>query len=158
MAVSIRAGAGLTGLAYMQRMISGEFPPPPIAQLMGFSLVSVAPGEAVFECRPGEQHYNPLGTVHGGLAMTLLDSAMGCCIHTLLPAGTGYTTAELKVNYIRAMTPRTGLVRAVGAVIHVGRQLAVAEGRLTGEDGRLYAHGTTTCLVFPLPKDEGGAR
>ena len=148
---SIRAGAGLTGLAYMQRMISGEFPPPPIAQLMGFSLVSVAPGEAVFECRPGEQHYNPLGTVHGGLAMTLLDSAMGCCIHTLLPAGTGYTTLEAKVNLVRAMTADTGVVRCTGRVIHSGRSTATSEGRIEDAAGRLLAHGTTTCIVFSAP-------
>ena len=109
------------------------------------------PGEAEFVCTPGERHTNPLGTVHGGLAATLLDSAMGCAVHTTLEPGIGYTTAELKINYIRAMTPQTGPVHAVGKVVHVGRQMAVAEGRLTGADGRLYATGSTTCLVFPLP-------
>jgi len=145
------AGADLTGLQFMQRMIAGEFPPPPIAQLMGFTLVSVAPGEAVFECRPGEQHYNPLGTVHGGLAMTLLDSAIGCCIHTLLPARTGYTTLEAKVNLVRAMSANTGLVRCTGRVIHNGRSTATSEGRLEDTTGRLLAHGTTTCIVFSAP-------
>lgn len=148
---ALRAGAGLSGLDALQRMVAGEFPPPPIAQLMGFRLVRVAPGEAVFECCPGEQHYNPLGTVHGGLAMTLLDSAMGCAIHTLRPPGSGYTTLEAKVNMVRAISAETGKIHCTGAVIHHGRSTATAEGRLVDAAGRLLAHGTTTCLLFEAP-------
>jgi len=102
----------------------------------------------LFECEPGEQHYNPIGVVHGGLAMTLLDSAMGCSVHTRLPAGKGYTTLEAKVNLVRAITIRTGTLRATGRVIHLGGKTATAEGRLEDADGKLYAHGTTTCIVL----------
>lgn len=147
----------MSGLDYLRSLFEGH-DGAAIGRTLGFEPGGFAEGRAEFVCTPGPQHGNPLGTIHGGVAATLLDSAMGCAVHTTLPAGTGYTTAELKINYIRAMTPRTGLVRAVGTVIHVGRQMAVAEGRLTGEDGRLYAHGTTTCLVFPLPTDEGTSR
>lgn len=140
----------MSGLDYLRQLFGRGGPG--IGRTLGFEAEEFAEGRASFTCIPGEGHTNPLGTIHGGIAATMLDSAMGCAVHTTLPPGIGYTTAELKINYIRAMTPRTGLVRAVGTVIHVGRQLAVAEGRLTGEDGRLYAHGTTTCLVFPLPE------
>ncbi len=146
--VPLAAGRELSGLEYMRRMIAGEFPPPPIAKLVGFRLAAVAPGEAVFECEPGEQHYNPIGVVHGGLAMTLLDSAMGCAVHTLLAKGTGYTTLEVKVNLVRAMTKDTGLLRCTGKVIHQGRSTATAEGRIEDAAGKLYAHGSTTCIVF----------
>ena len=105
-------------------------------------------GLAVFECEPAEQHYNPIGVVHGGLAMTLLDSAMGCCVHTRLPAGTAYTTLEVKVNLVRAITAKTGLIRATGKVIHLGGKTATAEGRLEDAAGKLYAHGTTTCIIL----------
>ena len=146
--VPLAKGKGLTGLEYMRRLISGEFPAPPISKLLGFRLASVAEGEAVFECVPGEQHYNPIGVVHGGLPMTLLDSAMGCAVHTLLPAGTGYTTLEVKVNMVRAITHETGVVRALGKVIHHGRSTATAEGRLEDSAGKLYAHGSTTCIIL----------
>jgi len=146
--VPLAAGKELSGLEYMQRLIAGEFPPPPISKLLGFRLASVAPGEAVFECLPGEQHYNPIGVVHGGLAMTLLDSAMGCCVHTLLPKGAGYSTLEVKANMVRAITQDTGLLRAFGKVIHQGRTTATAEGRLEDASRKLYAHGTTTCIIL----------
>jgi uncharacterized protein (TIGR00369 family) len=146
--VPLAAGKGLSGLEYMRRLIAGEFPQAPIMKLLGFRLASVAPGEAVFECVPGEQHYNPIGVVHGGLAMTLLDSAMGCCVHTLLPQGAGYTTLEVKVNMVRAITRDTGLLRSTGKVIHQGRTTATAEGRLEDAAGKLYAHGTTTCIIL----------
>jgi uncharacterized protein (TIGR00369 family) len=103
---------------------------------------------AVFECNPGEQHYNPIGVVHGGLAMTLLDSAMGCCVHTRLPPGTGYTTLEVKVNLVRPITIKTGLIRATGKVIHFGGRTATAEARLEDAAGKLFAHGTTTCIIL----------
>ena len=140
----------MSGLDYL-RTVFAAGAGAAIGETVGFAAARFDPGEAEFACTPGARHCNPLGTVHGGLAATLLDSAMGCAVHTRLEPGIGYTTAELKINYIRAMTPQTGEVRAVGKVVHVGRQLAVAEGRLTGADGRLYATGSTTCLVFPLP-------
>jgi uncharacterized protein (TIGR00369 family) len=144
--------AGKTGMEIMQAMLAGELPYPHIADTMDFSLISVAPGQAIFQGTPQLKHYNPLGSVHGGWYATLLDSAVGCAIHTLMPVGRGYTTAELSVNIVRAASHKTGPLRAVGNVIHCGRQLATAEGRIVGADGKLYAHATTTCLVFELPK------
>jgi uncharacterized protein (TIGR00369 family) len=142
------AGRALSGLAYMQEMIAGRIPVPPIMRLLGYRLAQVAEGLAVFECEPGEQHYNPIGVVHGGLAMTLLDSAMGCCVHTRLPAGTGYTTLEAKINLVRAITAKSGLLRATGRVIHLGGKTATAEARLEDSQGKLYAHSTTTCIIL----------
>jgi len=142
------AGQSLSGLAYMHEMVAGRIAAPPIMQLLGYRLTQVAEGLAVFECEPGEQHYNPIGVVHGGLAMTLLDSAMGCCVHTRLPPGTGYTTLEVKVNLVRAITAKTGLIRATGRVIHLGGKTATAEARLEDAAGKLYAHGTTTCIIL----------
>ena len=142
------AGKALAGLDYMKEMIAGRIAPPPIMRLMGFRLTQVGEGLAVFECEPGEQHYNPIGVVHGGLAMTLLDSAMGCCVHTRLQAGVGYTTLEAKVNLVRAITAKTGTIRATGKVIHFGGKTATAEGRLEDAAGKLYAHGTTTCIIL----------
>jgi len=141
----------LSGLELMTGLIEGRYPPPPIAVLMNFSVVEVEEGRAVFAAKPSVDHYNPLGGVHGGYISTLLDSCMGCAIHTRLKAGKGYTTLELKVNFIRGVTADTGEVRAEGNVIHVGGQTATAEGRLIDSRGRLLAHGTTTCLIFPLP-------
>jgi uncharacterized protein (TIGR00369 family) len=142
------AGKALAGLEYMNEMIAGRIAPPPIMRLMGFRLTEVGEGLAVFECDPGEQHYNPIGVVHGGLAMTLLDSAMGCCVHTRLKANVGYTTLEAKVNMVRAITSKTGTLRATGKVIHLGGKTATAEGRLEDAAGKLYAHGTTTCIIL----------
>lgn len=141
-------GRRMRGLEYLKAMQSGEVPPPPIALLMNMGVTEVEEGRVVFSAGPGEYHYNPIGTVHGGLAATLLDSAMGCAIHSVLPAGTGYTTLELKVNYLRPMTSKTGTVYCEGKVIYVGGRVATAEGRLTDADGKLYAHGTTTCMVM----------
>jgi uncharacterized protein (TIGR00369 family) len=129
-------------------MRDGRLPPPPIAELLGFRLVEVEPGRAVFEVTPGERHYNPIGVVHGGLAMTLLDSAMGCSVQTQMPAGGGYTTLEAKTNLVRAITTETGLLRAIGNVVHVGKRIATAEGRLEDKAGKLYAHSSTTCIVL----------
>jgi uncharacterized protein (TIGR00369 family) len=143
--------AGLSGLAMMQAMLDGRLPFAAIAQTLDFLIVEVGPGRAVFQGTPGPQLLNPLGTVHGGWFATLLDSALGCAVHTMLPPGRGYTTAELGVNMVRALTPKVPRVRAEGRVIHCGRQLATAEARLVGPDGTLYAHATTTCLVFDLP-------
>ena len=121
-----------------------------IAELLGFRLVEVEPGFACFEIEPAEYHYNPIGVVHGGVAGTLLDSAMGCSIHATLPSGTAYTTLEFKVNLVRPITKDTGLLRCEGHVVHGGKRAATAEGKLTGRDGKLYAHGSTTCMIFAL--------
>jgi uncharacterized protein (TIGR00369 family) len=142
------SGRGLSGLEYMRAIAAGEIPPPPIAVLLGFELVEVDEGRAVFAVTPQEFHYNPIGVVHGGLAATLLDSAMGCAVHSTLPAGTAYTTLEVKVNFARAITRDTGRVISEGTVIHRGRTVATAEGRIVAEaTGKLLAHGTTTCLL-----------
>ena len=140
--------AGRTGLEMLEAMLAGELPPPPIASGLDFLILRVERGAALFQGRPSFQHYNPLGVVHGGWIATLLDSAMGCAVHSTLPAGTGYTTLELKVNFVRAVTREVPLVRAEGKLVHGGRQVAVAQGRLVGPDGKLHAHATTTCLIF----------
>ena len=143
-----KSAVGLSGMEYLQKIVSGELPPPPIANLMNFRLGELSEGHAVFLVEPAEYHYNPIGVVHGGLAATLLDSAMGCAIHSTLPAGAAYTTLEMKVNFIRAMTAETGEVRGEANVIHVGARTATAEGRIVDRGGKLYAHATTTCIIF----------
>ncbi len=143
--------AGLNGLQQMQAMLEGRLPYPHIADTMDFALVEVGEGRAVFQGQPQLKHYNPLGSVHGGWYATLLDSALGCAVHTTLPVGRGYTTAELGVNIVRAASHKSGPLRAIGTVLHAGRQLATAEARIVGADGKLYAHATTTCLVFEAP-------
>ena len=143
--------AGKTGLEVMQAMLRGEMPHPPIARTLDFTLMEVGPGMAVFQGTPQLNHYNPLGSVHGGWFATLLDSALGCAVHTMMPPGRAYTTAELGVNLVKAITTKVVRVRAEGRVLHCGRQLATAEARLVGPDGTLYAHATTTCLVFEMP-------
>jgi uncharacterized protein (TIGR00369 family) len=142
------ARAGMTGMEFLCAIRDARLPAPPIAQLLGFRLVEVDSGHAVFEVQPGEQHYNPIGVVHGGLAMTLLDSAMGCAVHSQMPTGGGYTTLEAKTNLVRPITVQTGVLRAIGKTLHVGSRIATAEGRLVDGAGRLYAHATTTCLVL----------
>jgi uncharacterized protein (TIGR00369 family) len=142
--------AGKSGLEVMQAMLSGELPHATIASTLDFTLVSVDEGKAVFQGTPGAAHLNPMGTVHGGWFATLLDSALGCAVHTRMPPGRAYTTAELSVNIVRALTPKVQRVRAIGRVIHCGRQLATADAQLIGPDGTLYAHATTTCLVFEV--------
>lgn len=140
--------AGKTGLQVFEAMFAGELPAAPIAGTLGFMLVETRHGYAAFQGKPQFAHYNPLGTVHGGWIATLLDSAVACAVHTTLAPGKAYTTLELKVNYVKALTERTPLVRAVGEVIAVGSRVATSEGRLIGPDGALYAHATTTCLIF----------
>jgi len=142
------AARGLTGLEFLQKMVAGELPPPPIAALLSFELVELSEGRAIFAVEPKEYHYNPIGVVHGGLAATLLDSAMGCAVHSTLPAGAGYTTLEIKVNFVRAITADTGRVVAEAKLIHLGGRTATAEGRVIDEAGKLYAHATTTCLIL----------
>jgi uncharacterized protein (TIGR00369 family) len=148
--VPIEQVRALDGLALFKGLVEGRFPAPPIAKVLGFTLTEVEFGRVVFAYTPVADHYNPLGTVHGGVAATLLDSVMGCCVHTTLKAGIGYTTVEIKVNYVRAMTDKTGPVTVEGKVINVGSRIATSEGRLYDGAGKLLAHGTTTCLIFPI--------
>jgi uncharacterized protein (TIGR00369 family) len=139
----------LSGLEHLEAIRAGDVPPPPIAALMGIELVEASKGRAVFAAEPAEYHYNPIGAVHGGLAATLLDSAMGCAVQTTLDPGVGYTTLELKVNFVRPMTVDTGRVRAEATLVHRGGTIATAEGRVVVErTGKLIAHGSTTCLVM----------
>ncbi|MFI4929379.1 MAG: PaaI family thioesterase [Burkholderiales bacterium] len=140
--------AGKSGLQMFEAMLAGQVPRPPITTTLQFWLVEAQFGHAEFQGKPAFDHYNPLGSVHGGWMATLLDSAVGCAVHTLLPAGKAYTTLELKVNFVKALSDRVPLVRAIGDVIHSGSRVATAEGRLVGPDGTLYAHATTTCLIF----------
>lgn len=140
--------AQMSGLAFFQAWLNGQIPPPPIGELMNMSLAEVADGRVVFTLPPAEYHFNPIGSVHGGVTATILDSAMACAVHTRLPAGGAYTTLEIKINYLRPITADTGLLTAVGQVIHMGRRMATAEGRLADAAGKLYAHGTTTCMVL----------
>ncbi len=143
----------MSGMDVFDAIFKGELPAPPIGETMDFIPVHMAPGLAIFQGRPLPRHFNPLGTVHGGWFCTLLDSAMGCAVHTTLPAGKGYTTLEVKVNMLRPLTDAVELVRAEGKVIHAGRQVATAEGRLVDAVGKVYGHATTTCMIF----DQAGA-
>ena len=144
----LKAAPGKSGLEFLREVFEGRLPPPPIAATMGFTGVEVEEGKAVFVGEPAEYLYNPIGTVHGGFAMTLLDSAMGCAIHTTMRVGERYTTLELKANFVRPITIETGRVRCEGVVIHRGGTIATAEAKLLAEStGKLLAHGTTTCLI-----------
>lgn len=139
---------GMTGMEVFDAIFAGKLPPAPIGDSLDYIPVHVEPRLAIFQGKPLLRHYNPLGTVHGGWFCTLLDSAVGCAVHTTLPAAKGYTTLELKVNMLRPLTDAVPLVRAEGKVVHAGRQIAIAEGRIVGPDGKLYAHATTTCMIF----------
>ena len=138
----------LSGLEYMRQLMTGEREPSGMARLMNMRLVEVEEGRAVFAVSPDERHYNGLGIAHGGLAATLLDSALGCAINTVMPAGRVFTTLEMKINYVRPMRRETGEVRCEAEVLHAGGRVATAEGRITDADGKLYAHGTATCMLF----------
>jgi uncharacterized protein (TIGR00369 family) len=140
----------MSGVDFLRGILEGRVPPPPMAQTLDFHLMEVTEGRAVFQGEPGHAFYNPIGSVHGGWASTLLDSCMGCAVHSTLPQGQGYITVDIKVNLIRALSHATGPVRAIGTIVNAGRTIAIAEGRLVGPEGRLYAHGTSTCMVFPL--------
>jgi uncharacterized protein (TIGR00369 family) len=147
-APGLAKAAGMTGLEYIRAILEGRLPPPPMAVTLDFALAEAEPGKAVFRSRAAEFLYNPIGVVHGGFAMTLLDSAMGVAIHTTLAKGERYTTLETKVNFVRPVVLETGAVRCDATVIHRGRRIATAEGRLIAESsGKLLAHGTTTCLI-----------
>jgi uncharacterized protein (TIGR00369 family) len=142
-------GAEMAGLDYVRAVQSGELPPPPIAVVMNFRIAELDEGRAVFMGEPGEEHYNPIGVVHGGYASTILDSALGCAVHTTLPAGVGYTSQTLEVKYLRPITRDTGAVRTEAEVVHRGRKTATAEARLTSAaTGNLLATGTSTCLIL----------
>jgi uncharacterized protein (TIGR00369 family) len=145
--------ASMAGLDFVRAIFEGKLPAPPIMQTIEPFDSTAEPGVVVIHSTPGFRHYNPIGLVHGGYAATLLDSAMGLAVHTMLPAGTGYTTLEFKISFIKGMTRDTGPVRTEGRTLNVGRRAATAEARITDARGRLLAHGTTTCLVFDIPKD-----
>lgn len=138
----------MSGLEFLQAWIDGRLPSPPIGQVFDFDAVAVEKGRVLFAGIPDARFYNPIGTVHGGWAATLLDSCMACAVHSTLEPGQGYTTLEIKINYVRAMTDRTGRVEAEGKVVHAGKQVATAEGWLRDAQGRIVAHGSTTCMVF----------
>jgi uncharacterized protein (TIGR00369 family) len=143
----------LSGLDYFAGLRDGSIAPPPIASLMKFDLIEATHGHVEFVCRPGEAHYNPLGTVHGGVACTLLDTALGCAAHTTLAVGLGYTSIDLAVKYLRPVTLRKGALRAEGSVVKAGSRLIFTEGRLSAADGELLATATSTLLVFPHQPD-----
>ena len=138
----------LSGLEYMRQLMTGEREASGMARLMNMRLIEVEEGRAVFAVEPDERHYNGLGIAHGGLAATLLDSALGCAINTVMPAGRVFTTLEMKINYVRPMRRETGEVRCEAGVLHAGSRVATAEGRLVDASGKLYAHGTATCMLF----------
>jgi uncharacterized protein (TIGR00369 family) len=148
--IGAKAALTLSGLDYLRGIGNGAFPPPPIVDLVDFRLLEVEEGRIVFGFTPGEYHYNPIGSVHGGVISTLLDSALSCAVHSTLPASTGYTTLEIKVNYVRPVTAKTGPMRCEGKVIHRGGQVATSESFLTDADGKLYAHASGTCLIFKI--------
>jgi uncharacterized protein (TIGR00369 family) len=143
--------AGKSGREILEAMMAGELPYPPMNETMNMTLLEVGEGYAVFQGIPLLQHYNPLGTVHGGWFASLLDSALGCAVQTTLPAGRSYTTVELSINIVRPASHKTGPLRATGRLIHGGGRLATAEARIEDEQGKLYAHATTTCFVFDVP-------
>jgi uncharacterized protein (TIGR00369 family) len=144
--------ASMSGIDFLRKMFAGEMPHATMMQQVGLTGGSAEPGFVVFRAIPGPQHYNPVGSVHGGFTATLLDSAMGCAVHSMLPAGTLYTSLEFKISLIRPVTKDLGEVRAEGRVLNVGRRVGTADGKLLDAKGRLLAHGTTTCLVFEAPK------
>ena len=147
-APTLARAAGMTGLEYICAIFEGRLPAPPIAQTIGFAGAEASEGRTVFVSEPGEHLYNPIGVVHGGFALTLLDSALGCAVHTTLPKGVRYTSLETKVNFVRPITVETGPVRCEATVVYRGRTVATAEGRLVeAKTGKLLAHGTTTCLI-----------
>jgi uncharacterized protein (TIGR00369 family) len=145
-----RVAPDYDGIGFLEAIRTGELPPPPIAELLGFEIVDVAPGRVTFAMQAAEKHYNPIGMVHGGVTATLLDTVMGCALHSLLPKGVGYSTSDISIRYVRPITVHTGRVVATGTVLHQGRRTATAEGRIVDADmGRLLAHGTSTLMVLP---------
>jgi uncharacterized protein (TIGR00369 family) len=143
----VAAGRELAGRDYLEAMVAGDLPPPPICATIGFRFVSVDAGVVVMELSPGEHQYNTIGTVHGGVIVTLLDSVAGSAVHSTLPAGVGYTTVDITTSFLRTVRADTGLLRAEGRVIKAGRRVALAEATLTDDTGSLYAHATANCLI-----------
>ncbi|MFD7447038.1 PaaI family thioesterase [Streptomyces sp. NPDC059909] len=149
--VSAAAVGRTSGLEFLRDVLAGRLPAPPIAATLGFTLEEVEPGRAVFAMEPGEEHYNPIGSVHGGVYATLLDSAAGCAVQSVLPAGMGYTSLDLNLKFLRPITVDTGKVRAVGTVLNQGRRTALAQAELFDSQDRLLAHATSSCMLFPVP-------
>ncbi|MFF6827331.1 hotdog fold thioesterase [Streptomyces longwoodensis] len=149
--VSAAAVGRGSGLDFLRDVLAGRLPAPPISAALGFTLEEVEAGRAVFAMEPGEEHYNPIGSVHGGVYATLLDSAAGCAVQSVLPAGTGYTSLDLTLKFLRPITVDTGKVRAVGTVLHQGRRTALAQAELFDTTDRLLAHATSSCMLFPVP-------
>ena len=147
-APAAREAHAMSGLEYLRAILEGRFPAAPISRVLGFALVEVEEGRAVFAVQPAEHHYNPIGLVHGGLLATVLDSAMGCAVHSTLATGGAYTTLEIKVNFTRPVRMDSGLLRCEARIVHRGKQTATAEGVVRDERGRVCAHGTTTCLLI----------
>jgi uncharacterized protein (TIGR00369 family) len=146
--VDPKQAMSMSGIDFLQAIIAGKLPAPPIARTLNYSLVEIEPGRAVFAGTPTTDHYNPLSCVHGGYIATLLDSAMGCAVHSKLEAGQFYTTLEFKVNFMRPVLDSTGEVKAIGTLLHLGKRSATAEAKLVDAAGKVYAHATTTCLIF----------
>lgn len=147
-AASAQAIMAMKGTAFLQAIVDGELPGPPMAHTLGLRIDEVEEGRVVFGAEPAEWQYNPMGTVHGGFVATLLDSALGCVVHSMLPEGVGYTTLELKVNMVRAITEATGRVQCEATIVHAGGRVATAEAKVIDANGKLYAHGSTTCLIL----------
>ncbi len=147
-AVSADAARTMAGLDFLRAIAAGDLPAAPIASTLGFTVVSVDPGRVVFEFTPAEYHYNPIGSVHGGVYATMCDSACGCAVHSLLPAGAYYTSQDLTVKFLRAITASAGPLRCEGTVIHLGSRTALAQASLADADGKRYAHATSSCLIF----------
>jgi uncharacterized protein (TIGR00369 family) len=147
-AISAGAARTMAGIDVLRAIAGGTLPAPPIAGTLGFTVVSVDPGRVVFELTPAEFHYNPIGSVHGGVAATLCDSACGCAVHSMLPAGAGYASQDLSIKFLRPVTASTGTLRCEGTVIHLGSRTALAQASLSDGQGKLYAHATSSCLIF----------
>jgi uncharacterized protein (TIGR00369 family) len=145
----------MSGLEFMRSFLGGGLPSPPFMDLLGARIISVEPGSVVFEFEPAEFMYSPLGNVHGGIVTVMLDSAMGCSFHTTLPAGTGYTTLELKVNFLRPVTVDAGTLRSEGHVVHAGARVATTDARLVDRGGRMFAHSTSTLMVLRADATRG---
>lgn len=150
-AASARAAGTMAGLDFLREIAAGRLPGPPVAALLGFTLEEVGDGRVVFSFEPAEEHYNPIGSVHGGVYATLLDSAAGCAVHSTLPRGTAYTSLDLSTRFLRPITIATGKVRAVGTVLTRGRRTSLAEAGLYDAEDRLLGHATSTCMLFPIP-------
>jgi uncharacterized protein (TIGR00369 family) len=146
---ALQAAQTMSGLAYLKALMAGELPPPPVIDLVGINMTEAGEGRVVLTIEPAEYHYNIMGMVHGGISATLLDTGMGLSVLSLLPAGHRFTTLEIKVNYLRPITERTGIVTCEGTIIHRGARIATSEARITDARGKLYAHSTTTCMIFP---------